>query len=115
MSDANPLAEAERLLRELEVEVLSRIKANEAATESPQMNAAVGRLTYIDAYQQEQVSLHARRQLKTQLASVQLALERVKAGTYGICIQCDKPIPPERLEYLPDTPFCTSCNASRGS
>lgn len=77
------------------------------------MNSAVGRLTYIDAYQQEQMGLHARRQLHARLADVRAALDRVKAGTYGMCIHCGIAIIPERLEYMPETPYCTKCGAGR--
>lgn len=41
-----------------------------------------------------------------EMHEVQLALNRLKAGTYGICVSCGKPIAPERLEALP---FATSC------
>lgn len=78
------------------------------------MDSAVGRLTYIDEYQQHQMVLHSQRQLSSQLASVRAALDRVKAGTYGACVNCGIAIQPERLEYAPATPFCTRCNASRG-
>lgn len=111
MSDQQSLADAERILRELETKTLERIKENEAATESPQMNSAVGRLTYIDAYQQEQMSLAARRQLQSRLANITAALMRVKEGTYGKCIKCGQDILPARLEYMPETPFCTACNS----
>lgn len=109
MQDHPFAAEAEQTLRELEAEIVERIKANEASTESPQMNTAVGRLTYIDAYQQEQVSLHARRKLQSRLADIRAALQRAKEGTYGTCVKCGVAILPERLEYMPETPFCTKC------
>jgi RNA polymerase-binding transcription factor DksA len=34
------------------------------------------------------------------------AIARVDAGTYGTCIVCGKAIPDERLEAVPDTPYC---------
>lgn len=36
------------------------------------------------------------------------ALERLAAGTYGTCLVCGKPIPEERLEAIPDTPYCVN-------
>ncbi len=109
MSDQPAISEAQRILKELEAEISERINANKVSTESPQMNSAVGRLTYIDAYQQEQMSLHARRQLQTRLLSIREAQQRVNQGTYGICMKCGIAILPERLEYMPETPFCTNC------
>ncbi len=48
----------------------------------------------------------------TELAEVRridAALARIEAGTYGTCTFCGDPITEARLEFLPDTPFCTSC------
>ncbi|HUG19483.1 MAG TPA: TraR/DksA C4-type zinc finger protein [Planctomycetaceae bacterium] len=115
MSDPQFLAEAERVLRELERELEERLGVAEESNEAPAMNSAVGRLTFMDAYQQHQMKLHAQRKMSTQLSSVRAALERIREGTYGVCLSCGIAIAPERLEYLPDTPYCTQCNAKRGS
>lgn len=115
MAQPQALDEAARVLKNLEQELMERITAAKRTNESPAMNAAVGRLSFIDAYQQHQLDLHSQRKMSAQLASVQAALERVKAGTYGTCMTCGSAIPPERLEYLPDTPFCTPCNAAAGA
>ncbi len=37
------------------------------------------------------------------------AIERIDAGTYGICARCGKPIPKARLEALPYTRVCVKC------
>jgi RNA polymerase-binding transcription factor DksA len=36
-----------------------------------------------------------------ELEDIQAALARIKAGTYGYCIDCGEPIYPQRLERLP--------------
>lgn len=114
MPDSEFLAEAERVLRELEKDLVERLGVARESNEAPAMNAAVGRLSFIDAFQQHQMDLHTQRKMTAQLASIRAALERVKAGTYGICDKCGGEIAPERLEYLPDTAYCTPCNASEG-
>ena len=40
------------------------------------------------------------------LAQVEAALERIDAGTYGICAVCGEPIAEGRLEARPWTPYC---------
>jgi RNA polymerase-binding transcription factor DksA len=45
------------------------------------------------------------------LASIDLALERIEAGTYGFCQQCRRRIPMERLRAIPETPFCVECSS----
>ncbi|MEX0728591.1 MAG: TraR/DksA C4-type zinc finger protein [Planctomycetaceae bacterium] len=115
MSEQPSMAEAERILRELEQELVERIDGMEDSTSAPKMDSSVGRLTYIDAYQNQQLSLHAKRKLSAQLSSVRAALERTKAGTYGRCTECGGEIPPERLEIAPEVPFCVTCKQRLGS
>jgi len=51
--------------------------------------------------------------LRDILREVQAALERMDAGTYGICQRCGQPIAEERLEALPATRLCISCKRTR--
>ena len=44
-----------------------------------------------------------------QLALVRVALKRLDDGTYGECVHCGKTIGLKRLEALPWTPNCISC------
>jgi DnaK suppressor protein len=44
-------------------------------------------------------------------AAVTDALKRIDAGTYGICVSCERPIPYGRLIAMPETPHCVSCGA----
>jgi len=49
--------------------------------------------------------------LSAKLAAIDHALERVEAGTYGVCTQCGKAINPERLEVLPYAALCIACKS----
>ncbi|HZD03026.1 MAG TPA: TraR/DksA C4-type zinc finger protein [Actinomycetes bacterium] len=51
--------------------------------------------------------------LRDTLREVQDALQRMEAGTYGVCQRCGNPIPEERLEALPATRLCISCKRAR--
>jgi len=51
--------------------------------------------------------------LTAKLAKIDKALERLDKGTYGVCVHCGKPINPERLEILPYTDMCITCQAER--
>ena len=44
--------------------------------------------------------------VQAELDEVDRALQRLEEGTYGVCTACGRPIPAERLEALPATPFC---------
>ncbi len=39
------------------------------------------------------------------------ALERMEKKTYGICIHCENPIQPKRLDAVPWTQHCLDCQA----
>ena len=43
------------------------------------------------------------------------ALVRLDDGRYGTCQSCDRPIPTERLEVLPQTRFCAACPTAADS
>jgi RNA polymerase-binding transcription factor DksA len=43
------------------------------------------------------------------LELVEGALQRIEDGTYGTCEECGEPIPGERLDAIPFTPYCVRC------
>lgn len=45
-----------------------------------------------------------------QLKNVNLALEKIKKGKYGICEKCKKRIEEERLKIYPAARYCLNCN-----
>ncbi len=45
----------------------------------------------------------------SQLRRIQQALVRIDEGSYGICQRCEQQIGEKRLEALPSTPYCISC------
>lgn len=47
--------------------------------------------------------------LRRQIASVDRALERIAAGTYGECVRCGGAITPARLEARPEAALCIDC------
>ena len=46
-----------------------------------------------------------------ELNQVQAALDRMAAGTYGVCIDCGTDIPLARLQAAPATKRCMACQA----
>jgi DnaK suppressor protein len=57
----------------------------------------------------EAVSLRLNGLEYTQLLQIQAALHRLQLGEYGICLACDDPIPPHRLQALPWAKYCVRC------
>jgi DnaK suppressor protein len=49
----------------------------------------------------------------TQRSAVIEALKRVDEGTYGMCVDCGKPVPEGRLEARPEASRCVGCQGKR--
>ena len=47
------------------------------------------------------------------LSDIDAALKRIEDGTYGICTNCGKQIPEERLEARPWATLCIDCQRQR--
>ncbi|MDQ4077077.1 MAG: TraR/DksA C4-type zinc finger protein [Chloroflexota bacterium] len=43
------------------------------------------------------------------LEEIDSALDKLKAGEYGICLNCGQPIDPERLAIVPEAQYCVPC------
>jgi DnaK suppressor protein len=43
------------------------------------------------------------------LGRIDAALDRIQAGSYGRCIECEGAIPKARLNAIPYTPVCIKC------
>jgi RNA polymerase-binding transcription factor DksA len=50
-------------------------------------------------------------QSRTEVRRIRAALERIRNGEYGYCVECGTEIAPARLDLLPATPFCAACAA----
>jgi DnaK suppressor protein len=49
------------------------------------------------------------KRLKALLAEVDRAIQKMDAGTYGLCDICNTPIDPARMEALPQAILCINC------
>jgi len=44
-----------------------------------------------------------------QLRQIQEALDRLALGDFGMCLSCEQPIAPKRLQALPWAKYCVKC------
>jgi DnaK suppressor protein len=59
------------------------------------------------ALREHQLSLMAT--IRERLVQVERALDRIEAGTYGLCETCAQEISAERLEAFPSATTCVTC------
>jgi DnaK suppressor protein len=50
--------------------------------------------------------------LESGLIRIERALAKLDEGTYGSCDACGEPIPPARLQAMPDSVLCVACARS---
>lgn len=70
---------------------------------------AVGRLSRMDAMQQQAMAEAQERTRKRDLHRIELALRRIREGDYGHCVECDREIPDGRLKIDPMAERCVNC------
>lgn len=108
-------AARERLLqwrRQLRTEASSSADAR-ATVELDQ--ASVGRLSRMDAMQQQQMALAEQRRRQQTMARIGAALNRVDEGSYGECTACGEDIDPRHLKLDPAATLCLACAERRES
>lgn len=110
MPDSIDTAEFRRLLhaRQKELRDLSDMSAQaRGAVELDQ--ASVGRVSRIDAIQQQSMALASERSREQEQQRIKAALVRIGDGEYGYCIACGEVIPEARLRFDPSIATCVSC------
>ena len=98
------------LARELPV-VLADSSAGARPVELDQ--TSVGRVSRMDAMQQQKMIEAGRHSARTRLQQVRSALRRVEDAEYGECAGCGEDIGFARLSARPETPFCLACQERR--
>jgi DnaK suppressor protein len=69
----------------------------------------VGRLSRMDAMQQQAMAQASARRTEVELQRIRTALSRLRSGDYGFCVKCDEEIAERRLEIDPATLICIDC------
>ena len=62
---------------------------------------------------EQQRDLALRDKAAVHLEEIEAALARLVEGTYGVCVDCGRPVAPERLAALPWAARCIDCQSAR--
>jgi DnaK suppressor protein len=90
--------------------ILSLKETREASAATVVLDqSSVGRLSRMDALQQQAMAQNSSQRTEEELRRIEAALRRCEDGSYGYCVKCDERIDPRRLELYPTTPLCIGC------
>lgn len=90
-------------------ELRGQVAENDSVGDPVSPDSSIGRLSRVDAMQQQEMRLALVRQRKDELLRLESALRLIDAGKYGECNGCGEDIPDKRLEAVPDAQMCVAC------
>ena len=73
----------------------------------------VGRLSRMDAMQQQHMADSTLQHTKQRLQLVRKALNKIPLEDYGYCELCDEPIAFARLQVSPEAALCLKCQSQQ--
>ncbi len=77
------------------------------------LDEPIGRLSRMDAIQQQQMTKANRSSYEIKLRQIGAALDAFEKDEYGFCRSCEEPIQFQRLKARPEAAFCLECQSRR--
>jgi DnaK suppressor protein len=96
-------------LLELKVDLEALLKDSSASSKAVDLDQPIGRLSRMDALQQQAMAKANRAAHQRRITLIDAALVAMKTGRYGACRRCEEPIGFSRLQVRPESPFCLDC------
>jgi len=103
-----------KLLKDCAYQIDETLKNEQEASNIVTLDQSrIGRLSRMDAMQQQEMAKAELQQTKKRLKLVKLALSKFKNDEYGWCEDCDEMIANERLMIKPESQYCINCQSKR--
>jgi len=111
--NANQLKLLEQRLLDQQAELLGIADLIDSSAVSVKLDqSAIGRVSRVDAMQQQAMALASQERQDEHLRRIKSALARIDDGEFGDCLQCLNEIPMARLEIDPSIELCLDCASS---
>jgi len=78
-------------------------------TKFPHFNGGGSMEEEADEVEEYETLLQIEHKLETKIQDINLALDKIEKGKYGICENCGKEIDEKRLIIMPEARFCLEC------
>ena len=100
-------AQTRATLQKMRAEMVDAIEAVARDAEPVELDQTQqGRLSRMDAIQQQAMAAETKRRRVRQVQMIDAALKRLDEGEYGYCVSCGEAIEPERLALDPAVASC---------
>ena len=96
-------------LKSLRDELGALLELSEESARPVDLDQPIGRISRVDAMQQQSMAEATREGHRHRLDQVKLALAALAEDEYGLCRHCEEPIGFKRLKARPETPLCIAC------
>jgi DnaK suppressor protein len=103
------IAEVRADLVTLRADLEALLDTTGAGVQPVDLDEPIGRLSRMDAIQQQRMAQANRQRNTRRLQLVIAALAADPEDEYGWCKRCDDPVGYGRLKSRPETPFCVGC------
>ena len=110
---AEQLEELRFDLTEERARLVEFLKISKDDAKPVDLGEPIGRLTRMDAIQQQQMTKANRAASERKLRQIESALEALGKDEYGYCRSCEEPVGYPRLKARPESPFCLECQDAR--
>lgn len=107
------LKSAREALLKMREQVLADIETDTKTSRSGHKDEGMDAYDLASEERDRDISMILSDRDRRKLQSVDEALTRIKAGSYGICEECELDIAEERLKALPFTRLCVICQADQ--
>lgn len=106
---ASELKKFHHVLLQLKEELENELSQDQDTRTVGLDQSRIGRLSRMDALQNQQIALDQKRRLENRLKELDGALKRIDNGSFGSCFICGEPLSRERLHFNPTITRCIKC------
>jgi len=104
------IAALKKQLQAQRLEILADAASSEQARQPVELDqTSVGRLSRMDALQDQAMALETDRRRKVEIVQIEAALKRIDENSFGECQSCGEDIAAKRLKIDPTAVVCIDC------
>lgn len=107
------IQDLKQALLDLQVELVEYLSSAKESSAPVDLDSPIGRLSRMDAIQQQQMAKANIEAAKLRVKAVDSALKRIENDSYGECIKCGEFIAFGRLKAKPESTLCVECHGER--